>query len=65
VSAGCWLEDPIFGAPALQTFAEIIRKAFRANYRSQEIDFQVGEVPVSFQNPVLLEVLDRLHAACA
>jgi hypothetical protein len=35
------------------------------NYRSQEIDSQIGEVPVSFQNPVLVEVLDRQHAACA
>jgi len=60
-----YLKVSIFGALALQAFAEMIRKAFRANYRSQEIDFQVGEVPVSFQNPVLLEVLDRQHAACA
>ena len=57
--------DSIFGALALQAFAEMIRKAFGKNYRSREIDFQVGEVPVSFENPVLLEVLDRQHAACA
>ena len=59
------LKDSIFGALALQAFAEMIRKAFGKSYRTQEIDFQVGEVPVSFENPVLLEVLDRQHAACA
>jgi hypothetical protein len=63
---GCvFLKKFICCALALQAFAEIIRKAFRKNYRTQEIDFQVGKVPVSLQNPVLLEVLDRQHAACA
>ena len=60
-----YLKDSIFGALALQAFAEMIRKAFGKNYRSQEIDFQVGQMPVSFENPVLLDVLDRQHAACA
>jgi len=31
-----------------QGFAEMIRKAFGKNYRSQEIDYKVGEVLVSF-----------------
>ena len=51
-----YLKDSIFGALALQAFAEMIRKAFGKNYRSQEIDFQVGAVPVSFENPVLLSI---------
>jgi len=41
-----FLNDSIFGALALQAFAEMIRKAFGKNYRSQEIDFQVGDVLV-------------------
>jgi len=60
-----YLKDSIFGAVALQSYAEMIRKAFGNNYRSQEIDFQVGELPVCLENPVLLEVLDRQHTACA
>jgi hypothetical protein len=59
------LKDPIFEVLALEICAEMIRKAFGKNYRSQEIDVQLGEVPVSFENPVLLEVLVRQHAACA
>jgi hypothetical protein len=61
----CYLKDSIFGALDLRAFAEMIRKAFGKNYRTQDIDFQIGEVPVSFENPVLLELLDRQHAACA
>ena len=60
-----YLKGSIFGALALQEFAEMIRKAFGKYYRTQGINFHCGEVAVSFENPVLLEVLDRQHAACA
>ena len=60
-----YLKDPIFEVLALEIYAEMIRKAFGKDYRTQEIDFQLGEVLVSFQNPVILEVLDRQHASCA
>jgi hypothetical protein len=49
----------------LQAFAEMISKAFGKNYRTQEIEFQVGAVPVCFENPMLLEVLDRQYTAYA
>jgi hypothetical protein len=50
---------------ALQAFAAMIRNTVGKNHRSKKIAFQIGEVPVSFQNPVLLEVLDRQHTACS
>ena len=46
---GVFLKDSIFATLALQTSAEMIRKVFGKNYRSQEIDFQIGEVSVSFE----------------
>jgi hypothetical protein len=55
----------MFEVQALEIYAEMMRKAFGKNYRTQEIDFQVGEVAVSFENPVHLEVMDRQHPACA
>jgi len=62
---GCvFLKNSIFGALALQAFAEMICKAFGKNYRTQEIDFEVGELHFSSAIPVFLEVLDRQHTAC-
>jgi hypothetical protein len=43
----------------------MILKAFGKSYRTQDIDLQLGEVTASFQNPVLMEMLDRQAAACA
>ena len=37
-----YLKDSIFGALALQAFAEMIRKTFGKNYRSSEIDFDLS-----------------------
>ena len=51
-----FLQDSIFEVQALEIYAEMMRKAFGKNYRAQEIDFQVSEVPVSFQNPVLMDL---------
>jgi hypothetical protein len=50
---------------ALQAFAAMIRNTVGKNHRSKKIAFQIGKVSVSFDNPVLLEVLDRQHTACA
>jgi len=59
------LKDNIFGALALQSFSEMIRKTFAKNYRSGEIDFVLSDEPMSFQNKALLDVLSCRHAACA
>jgi len=61
-----YIKDSIFGALALQAFAEMIRKAFGKNYRSREIDFDVSRQTVEFSNKALGEVVvDRRHAFCA
>ena len=59
------LKDNIFGALALHSFAEMIRKTYGKNYRSGEIDFKVSSEAVSFQNKALLDVLSFKYAACA
>jgi len=59
------LKDNIFGALALHSFAEMIRKTYGKNYRSGEIDFTVSNEAMSFQNKALLDVLSYRHAACA
>ena len=41
-------KNSIFEVLKLQIYAEMIRKAFGKSYRTQTIDLQVDEVPVSF-----------------
>ena len=61
-----YLKDSIFGALALQAFAQMIRKTFGKNYRSSEIDFDLSEHAVVFENRTLLELAgDSKHAVCA
>ncbi len=61
-----YLKDSIFGALALQAFAEMIRKAFGKNYKSSEIDFQVSQQAVPFHSRPILDILDdKQHACCA
>ena len=59
------LKDNIFGALALHSFAEMIRKTFAKNYRSGEIDFTVSNEAMSLKNKALLDVLSCRHVACA
>ncbi|MBW8002993.1 MAG: hypothetical protein FVQ80_13410 [Planctomycetes bacterium] len=59
------LKDNIFGALALHSFAEMIRKTYGKNYRSGEIDFKVSSEAMSFQNKALLDVLSCDKAFCA
>ena len=59
------LKDNIFGALALHSFAEMIRKTYGKNYRSGEIDFTVSNEAVSLKNKALLDVLSCRHGACA
>ena len=59
------LKDNIFGALALHSFSEMIRKTFGKNYKSGEIDFTVSDETMSFQNKALLDVLSCKYAACA
>ena len=58
-------KDNIFGALALHSFAEMIRKTFGKNYRSGEIDFKVSSETMSFENKALLDVLSFKYPACA
>ena len=57
------LKDSIFGALALQAFAEMIRKAFGKHYASGQIDFEVSQVPGSPHSRALVDVVE--HAFCA
>jgi hypothetical protein len=57
------VKDSIFGALALQAFAEMIRKAFGKHYRSGQIDFEVSQEAGSLHNRPLLDVVE--HAFCA
>ena len=59
------LKDNIFGALALHSFAEMIRKTFGKNYRSGEIDFKVSSEAMSFENKALLDVLSFNYGASA
>jgi len=59
------LKNNIFGALALHSFTEMIRKTFGKNYRSGEIDFTVSSEAMSFQNKALLDVLSFNYGACA
>ena len=59
------LKDNIFGALALHSFAEMIRKTYGKNYRSEEIDFKVSGETMSFQNKAVLDVVTGVKAFCA
>ncbi len=59
------IKDNIFGAVALHSFAEMIRKTYGKNYRSGEIDFKVSSEAISFENKALLDVLSFKYGACA
>ena len=59
------LKDNLFGALALHSFAEMIRKTFAKNYRSGEIDFTVSNEAMSLKNKALLDVLSCRHTVCA
>ena len=59
------LKDNIFGALALHSFAEMIRKTYGKNYRSGEIDFTVSGEAMSFQNKAVLDVVAGVKAFCA
>jgi hypothetical protein len=57
------VKDSIFGALALQAFAEMVRKAFGKHYRSGEIDFELSQASDSLHSRALLDVME--HAFCA
>jgi len=59
------LKDNIFGALALHSFREMIRKTYGKNYRSGEIDFVVSDESMSLQSKVLLDALSSQHTAYA
>jgi len=57
------VKDSIFGALALQAFAEMVRKAFGKHYRSGEIDFEMSPASDSLHSRALQDVME--HAFCA
>jgi hypothetical protein len=57
------VKDSIFGALALQAFAEMVRKAFGKHYRSGEIDFELSQAAGSLHSRALQDVME--HAFCA
>jgi hypothetical protein len=57
------VKDSIFGALALQAFAEMVRKAFGKHYRTGQIDFEMSPAAGSLQSRALLDVME--HAFCA
>ena len=59
------IKDNIFGALALHSFAEMIRKTYGKNYLSGEIDFKVSSEAMSFENKAVLDVVAGVKAFCA
>jgi len=57
------VKDSIFGALALEAFAEMVRKSFGKHYRSSEIDFEVSPQAAPLHSRPLLDVME--HAFCA
>ena len=57
------VKDSIFGALALQAFAEMVRKAFGKHYRSGEIEFEMSQASDSLHSRALQDVME--HAFCA
>ena len=51
------LRDNIFGALALRSFSEMVRKAFAQSYRSSEITFMLSTESMKLENKLLLDVL--------
>ena len=57
------VKDSIFGALALQAFAEMVRKAFGKHYRTGQIDFEMSPQAGALHSRALLDVME--HAFCA
>jgi hypothetical protein len=57
------VKDSIFGALALQAFAEMVRKAFGKHYRTGQIDFELSQAAGSLNSRALQDVME--HAFCA
>jgi len=57
------VKDSIFGALALEAFAEMVRKSFGKHYRSSEIDFEVSPQAAPLHSRPLLDVLEHAFSA--
>lgn len=57
------VKDSIFGALALQAFAEMIRTAFGKHYRSGRIDFELSSVPAPLHSRALTDVVEHAFSA--
>ena len=52
------VKESIFGALALQAFAEMVRKAFGKHYRTGQIDFEMSPKAGSLHSRALLDVME-------
>ena len=57
------VKESIFGALALQAFAEMVRKAFGKHYRTGQIDFEMSHSAGSLQSRALLDVMELAFCA--
>jgi hypothetical protein len=57
------VKDSIFGALALQAFAEMIRTTFGKHYRTGRIDFELSSVPAPLHSRPLLDVVEHAFSA--
>ena len=52
-----YFQDDIFGALALNSFSEMIRKQFGKQYRREEVEFVIEDESMQFKSKALLDVL--------
>ena len=52
-----YIHDNIFGALALNKFAEMIKEQYGKEYRNKRVEFIISDEPVSFKNKAILDVI--------
>ena len=52
-----YIHDNIFGALALNKFAEMIKEQYSNEYRNKRVEFIISDEPVSFKNKAILDVI--------
>ncbi len=60
-----YINDSIFGALALYRFAEMIRKTYGKNYKTDRVDFVFSDNLMHFENKAVLDVVAGVKAFCA
>ena len=52
-----YIHDNIFGALALNKFAEMIKEQYYNEYRNKRVEFIISDEPVNFKNRAILDVI--------